>query len=68
MNAWLNAHGMTMDHPLAPNLLAMELGRQATMVAFVNDFWFISIAILLLAPLVLLMKSTGKTLDLSALH
>jgi len=68
MNAWLNAHGMTPDHPLAPNLLAMELARQATMVAFINDFWFISIAILLLIPLVLLMKSTGKTLDLSALH
>ncbi|HBG29533.1 MAG TPA: MFS transporter, partial [Gammaproteobacteria bacterium] len=68
MHEFLASRGMTMDHPLAPYALAAELGKQSTMVAFVNDFWFITVAMLALCPLVLLMRDSGKGLDLGAMH
>lgn len=68
VHQFLASKGMTLDHPLAPYALAAELGKQSTMVAFVNDFWFITVAMLALCPLVLLMRDSGKGLDLSAMH
>ena len=42
----------------AQGLLYGMLQRQATMLAFVDDFWLMGIAVLLMIPLMFLMKKT----------
>lgn len=64
VEAWLDARGMTVDDPQAPAMLAGELSRQASMLAFVDTFWLIAWSFVLLAPLLLLIRrrhSAGKT-------
>lgn len=55
--AWLQARGMTLDDAQAPALLAGELYRQASMLAFVDTFWLIGWSFVLLAPLLLLIRA-----------
>jgi DHA2 family multidrug resistance protein len=54
--AWLNSHGLSISDPLTPKLLAIELQRQAAMIAFIDAFWFITLSFLAIAPLLLLLK------------
>ena len=42
----------------AQGLLYGMLQRQATMLAFVDDFWLMGIAVLAMIPLMFLMKKT----------
>ena len=49
---WLGSQGMQLSDPLAAPLLAQELERQASMLAFINVFWFVTLSFLILAPLV----------------
>lgn len=56
LQAWLSAKNLTMADPLAPKLLASELGRQASMLGFIDAFWFITIGFVLMAPLLLLLR------------
>ncbi len=58
--AWLQAQGVGLDHPLAPQLLSQLLLRQSTMMAFVEVFSIISISFLLLAPLLLMVHRPAK--------
>jgi DHA2 family multidrug resistance protein len=53
---WLHGHGLAMSDPLTPKLLANDLSHQAMMVAFVDTFWFITLSMLAIAPLVLLLR------------
>jgi MFS transporter, DHA2 family, multidrug resistance protein len=53
---WLDAQGLDMANPLAPPLLARELGRQASMLAFTRVFQLIALSFLIMAPLLLLLR------------
>lgn len=54
---WLDAHNLTLNDPHTPLLLANELGRQSSMLAFTEVFHFIAASFLLMAPLLLLLKA-----------
>ena len=56
LNAWLQTQGMTLADPQAPAILAQELLRQASMLAFVDTFRMIAWSFVLLAPLLLLIS------------
>jgi len=56
LHAWLLAHGLAPHQALTPQLLAGELSRQASMVAFVNVFWLVAGSFVILFPLVFLMR------------
>jgi DHA2 family multidrug resistance protein len=53
---WLAAKHLSMADPLAPRLLASELGRQASMLGFIDAFWFVTLGFLVLAPLLVLLR------------
>jgi DHA2 family multidrug resistance protein len=53
---WLASKGLALSDPVAPQLLAAELGRQAGMVGFVDAFWFITWSFMVLAPLLLVLR------------
>jgi DHA2 family multidrug resistance protein len=57
---WLEAQGLSLSDPLAPALLAQEMGRQASMLAFTQVFRLIALSFLAMAPLLLLLRSGGK--------
>jgi MFS transporter, DHA2 family, multidrug resistance protein len=56
LQVWLNAHGMSLNDPVTAHQLANTLDRQASMLAFVDAFWFVTISFLLMLPLVLLLR------------
>lgn len=60
LTAWLNHHELSMNDPLAPQILAAELMRQADMVAFIDIFWFITLSMLAMVPLLLLLKNPAS--------
>ncbi|HUJ87333.1 MAG TPA: DHA2 family efflux MFS transporter permease subunit [Burkholderiales bacterium] len=47
---------LNLSDPQAPALLAMELGRQAQMVAFIDVFLFITLCFVAMLPLVLILQ------------
>jgi DHA2 family multidrug resistance protein len=53
---WLSVRQLDLADPLAPQLLAHELERQAGMIGFVDAFWFVTLSFLVLAPLLLLFR------------
>ncbi len=53
---WLAAKHLSMADPLASRLLASELGRQASMLGFIDAFWFVTLGFLVLAPLLMLRR------------
>lgn len=65
LSSWLDARGLTLDDPQAPMMLAGELLRQAGMLGFIDAFSLICISFVLLAPLLLLIRSRapGKAGD-----
>ena len=60
LHAWLQSRHLSLGEPLAPRLLASELSRHATMVAFVNVFWLVALSFVILFPLVLLLRGPEK--------
>jgi len=59
LSSWQDATGLTVPDPSAMQILAVELGRQATMIGFIEAFGFVTLSFLLLIPLVLLLKKQG---------
>jgi DHA2 family multidrug resistance protein len=57
---WLAVKGMTLWEPLTPRLLASELGRQASMLGFIDAYWFIMWSFVLLAPLLLILRHARR--------
>jgi DHA2 family multidrug resistance protein len=53
---WLAAQHLSLQNPLAPQRLAAELGRQASMLGFIDAFQFITWSFLVLAPLLLMLR------------
>jgi DHA2 family multidrug resistance protein len=54
---WLSTQGLDLHSPLAPASLTQELGRQASMLAFIQVYQFIALSFLLMTPLLMLLKS-----------
>ncbi len=54
LQQWLAAQHLRLSE--APRLLAHELGRQASMLGFVDAFWFVTVSFAVLAPLLLLFR------------
>jgi DHA2 family multidrug resistance protein len=52
---------MTLSDPLASALLAEELGRQASMLAFTQVFQLIALSFLLMTPLLLLLRRGDRS-------
>jgi DHA2 family multidrug resistance protein len=52
---WLAVQGMDLGSRLAPTMLAHELERQASMLAFTQVFQLIALSFMLMAPLLLLL-------------
>ncbi len=63
LQQWLADKNLTIADPLAPQLLAHELGRQASMIGFIDAYWFVTLSFLLLAPLLLLFRRKAGTLQ-----
>jgi DHA2 family multidrug resistance protein len=57
LRPWLEAQGLALSDPLAPPLLAHELARQASMLAFTQVFQLIALSFLAMLPLLLLLRS-----------
>ncbi len=65
LQQWLSTKQLTIADPLAPQLLAHELGRQASMIGFIDAYWFVTLSFLLLAPLLLLFRRKPNVLSAS---
>ena len=60
LTSWLESTGLSLSDPHTPQILAMELGRQSTMIGFIEAFGFVTMSFLFLIPLVLLLKKQGN--------
>jgi DHA2 family multidrug resistance protein len=58
---YLSAHGLDVHAPGSMSTVALEIGRQAQMLAFIDLFWFIGIVTFAILPLLLLMKRPKTT-------
>jgi MFS transporter, DHA2 family, multidrug resistance protein len=58
---FLSAHGLNPQAPGSMSAVALEIGRQAQMLAFIDLFWFIGIVTFAILPLVFLMKRPSTT-------
>jgi DHA2 family multidrug resistance protein len=56
LQQWLATSQLTLSDPLTARLLASELGRQASMLGFIDAYWFIMWSLLALAPLLLVLR------------
>jgi DHA2 family multidrug resistance protein len=56
LQQWLAAQRLVLSDPLTPQLLSRELERQASMIGFVDAFWFVTLTFVVLAPLLLLFR------------
>lgn len=62
LHQWLAVQDLALSDPLAPQLLGHEIGRQASMLGFIDAYWFIMWGFLALAPLLLILRAgSGKT-------
>ena len=53
---YLSAHGLDVQAPSSMSIVALEIGRQAQMLAFIDLFWFIGMVTFAILPLLFLMK------------
>lgn len=53
---YLSAHGLDLQAPGSTSTVALEIARQAQMLAFIDLFWFIGIVTFAILPLMLMMK------------
>ncbi len=65
---WLAAQNLTLSNPLTPQLLGQELSRQASMVAFVDCYWFTAIGFLVIIPLTFFFSKTDFSKPVSMGH
>jgi len=58
---YLSSLGINVQTPGAMSSIALEIGRQAQMLAFIDLFWFIGIVTFAILPLLLMMKKPSST-------
>ena len=63
---WLKLQGLTLNDPMAAALLTHELSRQSAMLAFTQVFDLIALSFVLMAPLLLLLKPSGRRSGMSS--
>ena len=56
LHEWLVSKGLALSNPEAIRLLAGELGRQASMLGFIDAYWFITCSFIVLAPTLLILR------------
>ncbi len=56
LQQWLSVKHLSLADSLTPQILAHGLEQQASMIGFVDAFWFIMLSFLVLAPLLLLFR------------
>lgn len=57
---WLNAHHLSINSPLAHQMLGQELYRQSSMLSFVDAYWITAISFIIMLPIVFLIKRPEK--------
>jgi DHA2 family multidrug resistance protein len=57
---YLSSLGINVQTPGAMSSIALEIGRQAQMLAFIDLFWFIGIVTFAILPLLLMMKKPSR--------
>lgn len=60
MQTWLGRRGLEFSDPQAVPAIAMEIGRQAQMLAFIDMFWLIGWVTLGILPLLFVMQKSQK--------
>jgi len=65
LQQWLAARHLGLSDPSTPQLLASELGRQASMSGFIDAFWIVTLSFVVLAPLLLLFRRKPPAVDRS---
>ena len=65
---WFAERGLQPDSDIGLNILAVEIQRQAQMLAFVDLFWFLAWSFAALIPLSMLMRKPGKNLAALGVH
>jgi DHA2 family multidrug resistance protein len=58
LQGWLNATGADLADPATVQMLGIEVFRQSTLLGFIEAFGFVTLAFLLLVPLVWILKRT----------
>jgi MFS transporter, DHA2 family, multidrug resistance protein len=58
LQGWLNATGANLADPATVQMLGIEVFRQSTLLGFIEAFGFVTLAFLLLVPLVWILKRT----------
>ncbi len=66
--AWLDATGASLSDPSTTQLLGLEVFRQSNLLGFIEAFGFVTLAFLLLIPLVLVLKRTTGASQLAFLR
>jgi DHA2 family multidrug resistance protein len=60
LHQWLISKGLALSDPAAIELLAVELRRQATMLGFIDAYWFIMWCFIILAPMLLILRRRSR--------
>jgi len=56
LHQWLVSKGLALSDPAAIGLLAVELRRQASMLGFVDAYWFIMWCFIVIAPMLFILR------------
>jgi DHA2 family multidrug resistance protein len=56
LHQWLVSKGLALSDPAAFGQLAVELRRQATMLGFIDAYWFIMWCLIILAPMLFILR------------
>ena len=60
LHQWLVSKGLALSDPAAIELLAVELRRQATMLGFIDAYWFIMWCFIILAPMLFILRRRSR--------
>jgi DHA2 family multidrug resistance protein len=60
LSAWLDATGASLSDPNTTQLLGLEVFRQSSLLGFIEAFGFVTLAFLVLIPLVVLLQRTTQ--------
>ena len=56
LHSWLASNGLQLHDPRAIQLLSQQVSQQASMIAFLDSFWFIAFCLIALLPLLFILR------------
>lgn len=68
LQTWLSTNHLSLNNPLTAQLLAQNLGAQASMIAFLDCFFLIAITFMILLPTIFLFKRVKLDLSSGLVH